>query len=83
MTKKEMLMRKVQETCFVAHECVLYLDCHPNNRRALEKHKTAVGEAKKAIAEYESLFGPLTASAAGENGWSWVVGSWPWQDGQD
>ena len=29
---QENLLRKVQMYAFAAHECVLYLDCHPQKR---------------------------------------------------
>lgn len=79
--KRETLMRKVQMYAFVAHECALYLDCHPNNRKALEKHSAAVKELNAAVAEYENMYGPLTANSSdGNGGWSWIVGKWPWQN---
>ena len=82
--KQETLLKKVQMYAFIAHECVLYLDCHPQNRKALEKHKKAVNELNKAVEEYENMYGPLTANAArGNGGWSWVVGKWPWQNYED
>lgn len=78
---QENLLRKVQMYAFAAHECVLYLDCHPQNRKALEKHEKAVKELNKAVEEYENMYGPLTANAAmGRGGWSWVAGKWPWQN---
>ncbi len=79
--RQETLMRKIQENAFVAHECVLYLDGHPTNRRALEKHAEAVKKLNEAVAEYESLYGPLTANASeGTVDWNWVRGRWPWQN---
>ena len=78
---QENLLRKVQTYAFAAHECALYLDCHPQNRKALEKHEKAVKELNKAVEEYENMYGPLTANAAmGKGGWSWVAGKWPWQN---
>ncbi len=82
--RQESLMREIQINAFVAHECVLYLDGHPTNKRALEKHKEAVERLNKATAEYESLYGPLTAKSAGGNvDWNWVRGKWPWQNYED
>ncbi len=83
MTNRESLMRKIQMYAFTAHECVLYLDCHPNNKKALEKHKKAVSALNEAVANYESVYGPLTANAShNENGFDWVNGTWPWQNYQ-
>ncbi len=76
---REALLRKIQEACFVAHECALYLDCHPNCRKALEKRETALKKEKEATAQYEALYGPLTVTSAGKNGWNWINGPWPWQ----
>lgn len=78
---RESLMKKIQMYAFTAHECGLYLDCHPNNRQALKKHAEAVKMMNEAVAQYEGMYGPLTANAAmNENGWTWVQGKWPWQN---
>lgn len=83
---REALMKRIQQQAFVAHECVLYLDCHPNNRRALEKHSEAVKALNEAVERYEGMYGPLTANSVNANqnaGWSWVYGKWPWQNYED
>ena len=46
--RKETLMRKIQMYAFTAHECALYLDCHPDNKQALAKHARAVKEMNEA-----------------------------------
>ena len=80
--RRESLMRKIQMYGFAAHECTLYLDCHPNNRQALEKRAQAVKMMKEAVAQYEGLYGPLTANAAFGNDWNWIKGGWPWQNSE-
>ncbi len=77
---KDALMKKVQQYAFVAHECVLYLDGHPNNKQALKKHSEAVKAMKEAVAQYEGMYGPLTADNAGGVDWNWVKTPWPWQN---
>lgn len=78
---RESLMRQIQMYAFTAHECALYLDCHPQNRAALQKHHEAVRKMNEAVETYEGLYGPLTTkSALSENGWGWVKGKWPWQN---
>ena len=82
--RRESLMRRIQMYAFAAHECALYLDCHPNNRKALEKHAHAVKEMNEAVAQYEGLYGPLTERSAGVGDyWNWVKGKWPWQNQED
>ena len=55
--KKEALMRNIQRSAFAAHECVLYLDGHPENKKALEYHRRAVEALNGYTAEYERLYG--------------------------
>ena len=84
--KRETLMRKIQMYSFTAHECALYLDCHPNNRKALDMHSKATKMMNEAVAQYEEMYGPLTANSTNANqnaGWNWVYGPWPWQNKED
>lgn len=82
-SRRETLMHKIQMYAFTAHECALYLDCHPQNRHALEKHRQATDKMREYVAQYESLYGPLTADNAGGKDWNWVNGKWPWQNEED
>ncbi len=81
--RRESLMRKIQTYAFTAHECALYLDCHPNNKQALAKHAQAVKMMNEAVEQYEGMYGPLTVFDAGGNDWNWVKGQWPWQNKED
>ncbi|MBR4799949.1 MAG: spore coat protein CotJB [Clostridia bacterium] len=82
--QKDALLRRIQEACFAAHECVLYLDGHPGNRKALSMHAAFTKTANELTAQYESRFGPLTAnSAGGTGGWGWTAGKWPWQETEE
>ncbi len=81
--RRESLMRRIQMYAFTAHECVLYLDCHPNNKQALAKHAQATKMMKEAVEQYENMYGPLTAKSAGGNDWNWIRGPWPWQNKED
>ncbi len=81
--RKETLMRKIQAYGFTAHECALYLDCHPNNKQALSRYSKAIKEMNEAVAQYEGLYGPITVQAAGGQSWNWVKGAWPWQNKED
>lgn len=83
--KRQTLMHKIQAYAFTAHECTLYLDCHPNNRKALEMHNKAVKMMNDAVNQYEEMYGPLTADSAGKRngGWDWTNGKWPWQNEEE
>ena len=84
MTKSE-LMRKIQSLAFAKTETELYLDCHPNNLQALEKFQKARDKMNEYVAQYEEMYGPLSAFSAGNanGGWNWVSGKWPWQNKED
>lgn len=78
---KQALMHKIQMYAFTAHECALYLDCHPNNRNALKKYSEAVKMLNETVSTYEGLYGELSQNRlTAENGWNWVKGTWPWQN---
>lgn len=86
--QKDALMRRIQEACFAAHECALYLDGHPFNRKALEMHRRFTSDAESLKAEYEASYGPLTAENASVNRgepeiWRWTMDKWPWQNTED
>ncbi|MBQ1206368.1 MAG: spore coat protein CotJB [Clostridia bacterium] len=81
--RKNALMRRIQMYGFTAHECALYLDCHPDNRQALERHARAIKAMNEAVEQYEGLYGPLTSNAAGGQSWNWVKGAWPWQNKEE
>lgn len=80
MSRTEELMRKVQEKCFLAHDIMLYLDTHPDDREAFRAYQCALKEAQEAERTYEQRVMALTAD--GEYGrcrYDWVEEPYPWQ----
>ncbi len=73
------LLRSIQEACFTLHELVLYLDTHPNNRKAFAMYQTYRKRCNELTAQYESTYGPLTANGVTGDRWTWGSGLWPWQ----
>ncbi len=68
---------------FALYETALYLDGHPNDRRAVEYYEKTKAQYEKALESYEQRNGPVTmkSDAATKNGtWQWVDGPWPWQN---
>ena len=79
MNREEML-RRVQMLSFVLVDTNLFLNTHPDNKAALNFYNKYNEMHKMAVAEYESAFGPLTASGVNiEDGWSWIEKPWPWE----
>jgi len=74
------LMKTIQTLAFSLHETVLYLDGHPNDRRAISYYNTQNEKLQNAVAVYEENFGPLTANGfRGTDEWTWIKGPWPWK----
>lgn len=80
MDDKFNLLKKVQSYNFAAHDMLLYLDTHPDDKSAFSIFKDLVRNTKKAKEEYERKYGPLTAySAANCDSFNWLDSPWPWE----
>ena len=80
MNEKARLRRKIKEYDFALKELNLYLDTHPNCRRALALFKKYKDLRKKAFDEYISQFGPITPEQSNDDQyWSWIEDPWPWE----
>ena len=82
MTNKEMLFKKICELDFAIHELTLYLDTHPNSKRALDLLNKFRQLRAEAVSDYEEKYGKLviTSCDAGTNGeWDWINSPWPWE----
>lgn len=80
MTERSALLKEIQAEDFAVYEAALYLDGHPQCRKALEYYCIHKKEAKALRDRYESLFGPLCHYGnADGNCWRWVSSPWPWE----
>ena len=81
MSDREALLRKLSGAQFAAYEMRLYLDTHPNDRRALMSFQTYSDQAKQLRKEFEEKFGPITSpDGYGDGRWDWVNAPWPWEN---
>ena len=84
MNDKKTLYKQIQTYSFVLYETVLYLDGHPNCRKALAYHAKVKAKLAEATARYEEMFGPLTILGQGcGDSWKWVETPWPWETEDD
>lgn len=73
----EELLRAIAEADFFAQDLKLYLDTHPDDKRAVEMYVEACRQYKACKAAFEDSFYPLTACSAGCDGcWDWPEGVW-------
>ena len=75
-------MLRMQELSFAQKETELFLDGHPQNRRALAYYAETKAEYDRLKEEYERTFAPITPGAAADaTEWRWVRTPWPWEYG--
>ena len=77
---REKLLRKIMEYKFYENDLTLYLDNHPNDKKALAMHNEYVRKLKDVTKEFEEKYGPLTIETVMES-WEWAQDLWPWQRG--
>ena len=75
--REEMIM-KIRELDFAIIELALYLDTHPDDRKALCLHREYAKEVKELKDKYQKVYGPLTINYPC-NKWRWLEEPWPWE----
>ncbi len=81
MSERAALLRKYNAYAFAAYDWNLYLDTHPNDREAIAMFRKMTDKAEMLKNEYQSKYGPLTASASKDNErWNWIDNPWPWDN---
>lgn len=77
--EREMLLEQIMANSFAALDLKLYLNTHPNDKRALAKFKEFTAKAMELREKFESRYYPLTASAnAKKDTWMWIENPYPW-----
>ncbi len=79
MNEQKKLFRQIQMYSFALYETAMYLDAHPNERRALEHYKKYQCRLDELNRKYESHFGPLTIGSNSGPTWKWCASPWPWE----
>ena len=81
MNRAEML-KKIKCLKFAVVELALYLDTHPDDKRALCLHNKYTKELKDLEDKYQKVYGPLSIYYPC-NKWRWLEEPWPWEGGID
>ena len=81
MTREELLC-KIKQYKFSTIELALYLDTHPEDKRALALHNDYANILKDYEDKYQKVYGPLTIYYPC-NKWRWLEEPWPWEGGRD
>ncbi|MGQ9780164.1 MAG: spore coat protein CotJB [Bacillota bacterium] len=75
------LLQEIQAVEFTCLDLQLYLDTHPDDRRALADYNTQAQRLATLKAEYAERYGPLMHFGHEPAGytWAWVHEPWPWE----
>lgn len=75
-------LAELQALEFVLVELGQYLDTHPEDTEAFELYRQYAQMEQEGRAAYESMYGPLTQTAAArmEHWNSWLGNPWPWNE---
>lgn len=76
----EQKLYEVMKYSFAIVDLNLYLDMHPEDGEAYRLFQTFVEEEKKAIKEYNEMFGPVLITNAKYRDYEWSKNPWPWDD---
>ncbi len=77
---KAVFLKKIQSYKFAAYDLLLFLDTHPDDKKAFKMYRDVVSALKKCMKEYEAMYGPLTAiKAADYDEFLWSKSPWPWE----
>lgn len=79
---REELLSKIKEYQFSVIELAIYLDTHPDDKKALMLHKEYTNILKDYKDKYQKIYGPLTINCPC-NKWRWLEEPWPWEGGMD
>jgi spore coat protein JB len=76
---REKLLKEVMAAEFMAIDLNLYLNTHPCDQKALMIFICNAQRTKQLRDYYESMYGPITASASRTYPWPWINSPWPWE----
>lgn len=80
MNPQNALMTKIKQYDFTLKELNLYLDTHPNCRRALAMFQKYRKLREDAVKEYNEKFGPITPEQnLNTQHWAWIDEPFPWE----
>lgn len=78
---KDELMKQIMATDFAEHELTLFLDTHPEDKKALELHRSVAQKLKMLKEMYNEQFAPITSTNSTDpNEWTWISNPWPWEN---
>ena len=82
MNERQSMKRRIDALSNSILETELFLDTHPNDRKALQMLREYRRRRREVIATYEAKFGKFietTDDAPATDRWDWIDSPWPWE----
>ena len=76
------LLHEIMECGFIQTELTLFLDTHPEDRKALEDYNQISRQMDYLVAEYTKCCMPLVVqdyATMMKYPWQWIETPWPWE----
>ena len=74
------LKKQIQSYQFAAYDMLLYLDTHPEDKKAFALFRELTKKANELKESYQEKYGPLDAfGAALQSKFNWIDSPWPWE----
>ena len=77
---RQEMMHQIKSLNFAVIELGLYLDTHPDDRRAICLHREYTKQLKELKDQYQRVYGPLSIYYPCKK-WRWLEEPWPWEGG--
>ena len=77
-SNQQQMLMQIRELKFSVNDLALYLDTHPNDRRAIRIHNQYSNELRTVSDEYQRKYGPLSIECPC-NKWRWIDLPCPWE----
>lgn len=79
-TSRSDMLKQIQCYNFAAYDMLLYLDTHPEDKKAFKMFQELVNKTNELKRVFEEEFGPLSQFAtASQDCFNWLNSPWPWE----
>ena len=80
LTEQQNLMRRLMVQNFAIDDIKLFLDTHPDDKKALEYYQKYRHLHEQTLNDYVKQFGPISPDQVeNANRWTWIDTPWPWE----
>ncbi len=74
------MLKQIQCYNFAAYDMLLYLDTHPEDKKAFKMFQELVKKTNSLKCEFEKEYGPLSQFASAmQECFNWLDNPWPWE----